>query len=1633
MGPVPSIGHSGSIAPFATQSILMGGMPPRTPVLLVLGISNTDGNGAPLSIDLSSVPDMSPGCTLNTSVEVQLWFQSDLNGEVVFSFPLKPAFGQSLNFQFGFYESLAPNSIAISPALNLTHVMAATPSPPSLVFETTYLGGVAGPNRLLLTNTTPNGVTVDSLLVFDGEASDFTALALDTLPKLLGPGGTLDVDVTFSPSFPGPRAARLQIGHSGLHPAFPEPEVELSGLGLGSPGEELLIDVGSPGLYRDGGGAFWLAGFGFTGGHIGGTQDAMAGTPDPVLYQTWLEGLALNFALPLPPALYELTAHYVEPVHQASGLRLQDLTVEGSLAEDDLDVYALAGHDVALTRTYQVDLLDGELNLAFSGDTGQALLTALEIRSLFPVAELSPEMHDFGSLALGASDSVGFVLSNTGTDTLELSSLVFHTHMGAGADFELDLGGMQYVGSTSSAPHTQLSVPASFSLPPGQSAPGTLSFSPSAHGGYELMLEFMGNFDLVILSAVGNGGSQGHPYLHVVIEPTGETVDWDGNGSQTVTLDGSFSHTHEPGHSLVSYTWMEGPTLLSTSAVADVSFPVGEHTLCLTIADDNLPAEELTDCVTFSVSPVTAIPGVLAHHHSTGATAPATLLDGALGTPAFTEALTAVRVEAGGEGVGGSTLSTNVISQLLASVDVDSAGSYEFSATGGVDNRLWIDGSPYVGPLALGVGSHALEVRFALNTTADLPGEVLFGPSGGSLDPIDPGTLSLDATMSPPIINAMTDQGSTLGGNTVVIDGYGFFPPDQVTVHWGGQDFTEQDFVTWTSTEIVLLSPAHAAGAVPVTVETPAGTSGAKTFTYNAGGPPPISFNLSTVATVLRPTCATWGPDGRLYVGRRFGQITALTFDDDYNVTAQVDYAGVAALSSHEILGITTHPWDPPSPVRLYVAHSELYAQGGGPFTQYAPYPGQVSVLEGPAFNVATPVITGLPTSNHDHAVNGLVFDNNGDLLMAMGSNTNAGVAIAAFGGMDESPLSASVLKARTSKPGFNGAVTYVETLGGAPNDDQGDGALVDVAPGVHVGVHAPGLRNPFDLVYTTRGRLYCADNGPNTTFGPASTGPLTQTGGDASSPDEFMLVEQGSYYGHPNRNRGRTDARQNIYSNTTTPSIPGVFTQNLTQLSSSQNGIDEYRATAFQSQLRGDLLVQRWNGVATRLELSDDGRSLTASTPVVPTTSALGLLMGPRGTVVLLDFSGNAIKVLQPSDVSVTGMVAWDVFPWRAPASGGTPFVIGGHGFGPLGSTSVTFDGAPATINAVTPGRIEGTLPAAPSIHTDLVDIVVSSGGSQSVLTAGFRWLMVPVGSEPGSWEALSNLPAGLGEVTAGVINGKLYVIGEGNGNTYRYDIAAKTWSTVASRSFAGHHTAGEVYGGKWYLFGGIGGSSAGKLQIYDPVANTWSAGAAMPWLASSSSTAVIGDKIYIAGGMVSGAFTVGTTVAYDPLLDTYTPLADMPLPRNHAAAGTDGTRLWVFGGRGPGSGDSNVVANGFAQVQVYDPLTNSWESSDDIGSSLLPLPIGRGGTGKAVYKDGEFYVFGGETVSGPGAVAGNVYDRTDVYDPAADSWRTDAPMALPRHGSFPVLYESRIFLPGGGVVAGASTSSGFDVFNRQ
>ncbi len=1251
-----------------------------------------------------------------------------------------------------------------------------------------------------------------------------------------------------------------------------------------------------------------------------------------------------------------------------------------------------------------------------------------------PKITATPSILNFGAVASGSSTQLNFQVFNPGWDPVQLTTIEFRLgSFGTAEAFTLDFNGQQYAGSD--ADQVIQVTPITLGV---DEAPiiGSVTFSPTGQQFDSFLFRFKGNwrntnFFVATVQVDGLGGHEGDPYLHVTIDSEEWIADYDEDGMETVTFDGSGSHTHEPGMSLSAYEWEIGGMLVGTADSLTTSLPIGSESVLLRIYDDDVPPKTLTETVGVEVVATNNIPGTLTTYYDAQEVGASLLLDAVPGEPNFRERRDSYAVGSVGGNVGASPYTQDVMVQVEGDITITQSGSYVFTATGGVGTRLELNGLPIAGAQVLTPGMYALEARFAVDFLADLPLDVTLSLDGGPADPIDGEIVRHDESNMPPSLHSISpNTGTSAGGNTVTINGFGFFPYSEVTLHWGGSDYTLNDFVSLSSTSIVFVTPPGG-GLIPVSVETGDGETTSRPFTYQLDGPVPINFLRNHVYSLNSPTNAAWGPDGRLYILRLGGEITAFEFDEGYGLIGSATYVGVSGLTNKDAIGIAFNPYDAPSPVRLYVGHGEHYANGGTTPVSFSPYSGQVSYIEGPNFDTPVPVVTGLPVSNHDHAVNQIAFDNNGDLFISVGSMTNAGVKHPNHGDLPESPLSAAVVKAHTSRPGFNGTITYSETMGGAPNNDQRFGDIVDVDAGVDVEPWGHGIRNAYGLAFTTKSRLYVTDNGPNAIFGEASTGPMTQDPGPYDD-DEINLIEWNSYYGSPNRNRGRYDARQNIYYGGLAgpPSIPETFMQMIGWTPPSSDGIDEYRSDTFQGQIRGHLIIQEYLNKMRRVRLKANGRGLTGQFTFEPNTAALSTVTCPGGVVISLDYESNQIEVFEPDDLSASGLVVHDVFPWRGPASGGTPFIISGVGFGDLMDTSVTIGGNAAVLSEVTSQRIRGTVPAELTPTTDLVDIDVTVGSICDTLPDAFRYLYGP-GLEPGRWESLNAVPEALGEVAGGIIDGFLYLVGEGSGNTYRFDCVNRQWiSNAAPRTFTGHHHAAEVYDGKLYLIGGISGGSEGKVQIYDPVMDSWSEGMDMPWAAGSPSTSVINGMIYAAGGIV-GTFTVGTAGVYDPLLDTWTLRAQMPDGgRNHTAAATDGEKFYIFGGRKGG----NFVANGLDETFVYDPGANTWDWSGAGGSILERIPEARGGMGKAIYLRGEFYVFGGETLNDPDATPGtNVYDRVDVYDPVANTWRLDQEMQTGRHGLFPMLFQGFVLLPGGGTVAALSQSTIFDTFTRQ
>ncbi|KAK0623927.1 hypothetical protein B0T14DRAFT_428787 [Immersiella caudata] len=267
-------------------------------------------------------------------------------------------------------------------------------------------------------------------------------------------------------------------------------------------------------------------------------------------------------------------------------------------------------------------------------------------------------------------------------------------------------------------------------------------------------------------------------------------------------------------------------------------------------------------------------------------------------------------------------------------------------------------------------------------------------------------------------------------------------------------------------------------------------------------------------------------------------------------------------------------------------------------------------------------------------------------------------------------------------------------------------------------------------------------------------------------------------------------------------------------------------------------------------------------------------------------------------------------------------------------------------------------------------------------------------------------------------------------------YDIPSNTWKTLAPLPVALNHLNAATIDGKIYVLGGLEVASDGawratpKSWVYDPSANAWSAIESMPASEARGSAAVgvYNKQIYLAGGMsVLEPFaggkqeTVDVVSAFDTASGKWLALPEtakkLPEGRDHAGAAVVDMRLYVLGGREKGQG--NVKGSVFALS--LGRLDVGWRTMKGV------MPTARGGVAAAKLGR-KVYTFGGEGNTAEGSKG--VFNQTEVYDPVKDVWEVSGPMKVPRHGTYAVPVEGKIYVPGGGTQQGAGAVDLLDVF---
>lgn len=198
----------------------------------------------------------------------------------------------------------------------------------------------------------------------------------------------------------------------------------------------------------------------------------------------------------------------------------------------------------------------------------------------------------------------------------------------------------------------------------------------------------------------------------------------------------------------------------------------------------------------------------------------------------------------------------------------------------------------------------------------------------------------------------------------------------------------------------------------------------------------------------------------------------------------------------------------------------------------------------------------------------------------------------------------------------------------------------------------------------------------------------------------------------------------------------------------------------------------------------------------------------------------------------------------------------------------------------------------------------------------------------EADSWKALAPMPTARTAAVAAEVGGRIYVIGGASVHpgarivslepnvphrslttNEAYDPATNTWQARSPMPTARNHAAAGVVGGRIYVIGGRLGSSrvsAGSntdvVENYDPATDSWGAvGQRMPTARSGMGWATYRGKVYIAGGEIYDSHmfaAIRAVEAYDPATNQWSILPPMPTARHGVNVAVIGDRLYVIGG---------------------------------------------------------------------------------------------------------------------------------------
>ncbi len=300
-------------------------------------------------------------------------------------------------------------------------------------------------------------------------------------------------------------------------------------------------------------------------------------------------------------------------------------------------------------------------------------------------------------------------------------------------------------------------------------------------------------------------------------------------------------------------------------------------------------------------------------------------------------------------------------------------------------------------------------------------------------------------------------------------------------------------------------------------------------------------------------------------------------------------------------------------------------------------------------------------------------------------------------------------------------------------------------------------------------------------------------------------------------------------------------------------------------------------------------------------------------------------------------------------------------------------------------------------------VALLIALGSAVTARQTALTALASPAPSPLARWRAWSMLPTARSGLAVATYENQVYAIGGEWGDQVsaaaeRYDPASDRWILLASKPTAVGDVSAAVVGGRLYVPGGrlSSGRVTSVFEVYDPRENKWETRASLPSPVSAYALTAFEGKLYLFGGW-DGERVLSAVFEYDPGADTWHSRTAMPTARRFAGAAVAGGSIYVIGGE---DGAQALAVNEQYLPEREDNGANPW-------MRRAPLPNPRAAIGMTSIADA-VYVIGGE-------VGGEPLPPLE-YQPQPDTWQPfENPVREPWSHLGLVALETRLYAIGG------------------